>query len=158
MTAKRLVLIVALMSIGTIATARSSAAASSAYEGQKAEPNAQAPAVPQANNPANPNGGLGQPDPAANAALQGRIQQALQNEPTLSASHVSVSVTDSAIELSGTAASTKDKETAERIAQSFDGNRKFTDKLLVTGQAPGVNSSAKSDTSNSSANASNPRQ
>ncbi len=115
--------------------------ASNASEEQKAQPNPQAPAT-QGNNPANRDSTLGPPDPAANAALQGRIQQALQSEPTISASHVSVSVTDSAIELSGTAASTKDKETAERIAQSFDGNRKFTDNLVVTGQALGANSNA----------------
>ena len=144
MNAKRVVLMVTLMTLATAAVAQSVSPVSYADEGQKAEPNAQAPAVPQANNPANPNG---QPDPAADAALQGRIQQALQNEPTLSASHVSVSVTDISIELSGTAASTRDKETAERIAQSFDGNRKFTDKLVVTGQAPVAGNNAGSSNS-----------
>ena len=146
MNLERMVLTIALTAVATIAIAQGvPATASYAADGQKAEPNAQAPAVPQANNPAS----LNPPDPATNAALQGRIQQALQNDSTLSSSHVSVSVTDSAIELSGTAASIKDKETAERIAQSFDGNRKFTDKLTVTGQAPGAN--------NSGAGSSNPQ-
>jgi osmotically-inducible protein OsmY len=102
------------------------------FEGQKAEPNPQIPATPQAN----AGSPLGQPNPAEDAALQGRIQQAFSNDPTLSTSHVSVSVTDSAIELTGTVDSTTSKETAERIAESFDGNRKFTDKLVVTGQNP----------------------
>jgi BON domain len=137
MSLKRVALMIVLTALATAAIAQNPPPASASYadDGRKAEPNSQAPAVPQANNGAN----LNQPDPAANAALQGRIQQALQSEPSLSASHVSVSVTDNAIELSGTAASSKDKETAERIAQSFDGNRKFNDKLTVTGQAPGVN-------------------
>ena len=75
-----------------------------------------------------------QPNSGGDAALQGRIQEALRNEPGLAASHIAVNVTDSAIEISGTVPSGKDKQTAERIAQSFDGNRKFEDKLLVTGQ------------------------
>lgn len=103
---------------------------------QKAEPNPQIPATPQANSSSlmvSSNApGISAAD---DAALQGRIQQALQSEPSLSASHVSVAVTDTEIQLSGTAASGKDKETAERIAASFDGNRRLTDKLAVTGQA-----------------------
>jgi hypothetical protein len=155
-----------LMSLTTVAVAQSSTPSNASYTStpeQKAEPNPQNPATPQANNPPDSNGAgrtLGQPDPAANAALQGRIQEALRNEPTLASSQVSVNVTDTAIELFGTVASTKDKETAERIAESFDGNRKFTDKLVVTGQAPPVNNSGKSNTSNASPNAgsNNPQQ
>jgi len=152
MSLKRAVLTIALMAVATMAEAQSAAAASANYadnEPQKAEPNAQVPATPQANNPPNANGAgstLGQPDPAANAALQGRIQNSLRDEPTLSASHITVNVTDSTIELSGTAASSKDKETAARIAESFDGNRKFVDKLTVTGQAPPGNDPTKPST------------
>jgi osmotically-inducible protein OsmY len=87
------------------------------------------------------------PDPqtvhdAANAAaagdqsssrLQSRIQDALRNEPTLSSSHVTVNVTETTIDLAGTVGSGKDKQTAERIAQSFDGNRQMKDNLVVTG-------------------------
>jgi BON domain len=103
---------------------------------QKAEPNPQIPATPQANSSSAMGSSNAPGIPAADdAALQGRIQQALQSEPSLSASHVSVAVTNTEIQLTGTAASGKDKETAERIAASFDGNRHLTDKLLVTGQA-----------------------
>ncbi len=73
------------------------------------------------------------PDTSSYAALQSRIDDALRNEPTLGASHVVSNVSDSGIELSGTVGSTKDKQTAERIASSFDGNRKLTDNIVVTG-------------------------
>ncbi len=75
------------------------------------------------------------PSPQANdnAGLQSRINDALRNEPTLGASHVVANVTDTGIELTGTVGSTKDKQTAERIASSFDGNRKLTDNISVTG-------------------------
>lgn len=69
----------------------------------------------------------------SSAALQSRIQDALRNEPTLSSSHVTVNVTDNAIDLAGTVGSGKDKLTAERIAESFDGNRQLKDDLVVTG-------------------------
>ena len=73
------------------------------------------------------------PDRGNNAALQSQIDDALRNEPSLGASHVVSKVSDAGIELSGTVGSTKDKLTAERIASSFDGNRKLTDNLAVTG-------------------------
>jgi len=102
---------------------------------QKAEPNPQIPATPQANSP----GAFGSShapgiSTAEDAALQGRIEQALQNDASLSGSHIAVSVTRGEIALSGTVASTKDRETADRITQSFDGNRHFADQLFVTGQ------------------------
>lgn len=73
------------------------------------------------------------PDANNNAGLQSRINDALRNEPTLGASHVTANVSDSGIDLSGTVGSAKDKQTAERIASSFDGNRKITDNIVVTG-------------------------
>ncbi len=71
--------------------------------------------------------------PQSNGALQSRIEDAIRNEPALGNSHIAVSVTDNGIDLSGTVGSTKDKQTAERIAESFDGNRKLNDSLVVTG-------------------------
>ncbi len=73
------------------------------------------------------------PDASGNAGLQSRIDDALRNEPALGASHVVSNVTDTGIELSGTVGSAKDKQTAERIASSFNGNRKLTDNIVVTG-------------------------
>ena len=76
------------------------------------------------------------PPVGSNATLQGQIQQALRNASDLDASRVSVNVTDAAIEISGTVPSGKDKQAVERLARSFDGNRKFTNDLTITGQAP----------------------
>ena len=45
-----------------------------------------------------------------------------------------MNVTDSAIELSGTVSTGKEKQTAERIAQSYAGNRKVVDRITVTGK------------------------
>ena len=110
-----------------------------AQPAQKSEPNQQVPATPPANagsqNSTTPATAM-PPTGESNATLQGQIQQALHNESTLDASHISVNVTDNSIELSGTVPSSEDKKTAQRIAQSFDGNRKFSDSLTVTGQAP----------------------
>jgi len=108
---------------------------------QKAETNKEIPATPQANSG---NRGAGsastaEPRPTDSATVRSHIEQALGKEPSLNDSHIGVSVTDSAIELSGTVASAKDKQTADRIAQSFDGNRRFSDKLMVTGQGSAAN-------------------
>lgn len=75
----------------------------------------------------------GMPGTTPNATLQERINDALRNEPTLGASHVTAAVSDGSIDLSGTVGSTKDKQTAERIASSFDGNRRLHDNVVVTG-------------------------
>jgi len=66
--------------------------------------------------------------------LQTQIQSALKNEPTLSNDTINVAVTDTEIDLSGTVASGKEKQTAKRIAQSYAGNRKLKDHLTVSGK------------------------
>jgi osmotically-inducible protein OsmY len=71
---------------------------------------------------------------AESSSLQTQIDAALKKEPTLSNSNVVVNVTDSAVELSGSVATGKEKQTAKRIAQSFAGNRRVEDKITVTGQ------------------------
>jgi hypothetical protein len=63
------------------------------------------------------------------------IQTAFRNEPTLTSSNVSVNVTDDTIELNGSAPSSKDRDEAKRIAQSFAGNRRVVDNLKVGGGA-----------------------
>ena len=68
------------------------------------------------------------------ATLQGQIQNALQNEPTLRNDNVNVAVTDSTIELSGTVQNGKEKETARRIASSFAGNRRVKDRVTLSGK------------------------
>lgn len=44
-----------------------------------------------------------------------------------------MNVSTESIDLGGTVGSSKDKQTAERIAQSFDGNRRLNDNLMITG-------------------------
>jgi hypothetical protein len=75
----------------------------------------------------------GVPEDQGDGSLQAQIENALRNEPALSNSHVTVQVTAESINLSGTVGSSKDKQTAERIAQSFDGNRKLNNNLAITG-------------------------
>jgi hypothetical protein len=65
------------------------------------------------------------------STLQGQIQNALQNEPTLRNDQINVNVNDSTIELSGTVQSGKEKQTADRIANSFAGNRRVRDRITV---------------------------
>ena len=71
---------------------------------------------------------------ANNTALQARIADAIRNEPPLNDSHIAVNVSDTSIDLTGTVGSIEDKQTAERIAQSFDGNHRLKDELSITGR------------------------
>jgi hypothetical protein len=83
-----------------------------------------------------------QPAASDSATLQTTIQDKLKSEPLLSSSTVNVNVTDSTIELSGTVATGKEKQTAERIAQSYAGNRKVVDRITVTGNGNSSSSSS----------------
>ena len=65
--------------------------------------------------------------------LQQKIEQAIKSDNTLAKANIMVNVTDSNIELSGTATTGKEKQTARRIAQSFAGNHKVVDKITVGG-------------------------
>jgi osmotically-inducible protein OsmY len=80
----------------------------------------------------------------AGADLQSQIQNALKNEPTLSNDNVNVTVSEDSIDLSGSVATGKEKQTAKRIAQSYAGNRKVKDHLTVSGrgQDNGMNPSS----------------
>lgn len=66
--------------------------------------------------------------------LKTQIETALHQEPTLSNDHINVNLTADQIELSGTVANGKGRQTAKRIAESFAGNRKVVDHLTVTGE------------------------
>ena len=67
------------------------------------------------------------------AELQQKIEAALHNEPTLSGSALTVSVTDDEINVSGTVGTGKERTTASRIVQSFGENRKVKEKINVSG-------------------------
>jgi osmotically-inducible protein OsmY len=109
-----------LLAVGSIAVAQNTPSTSSAAPSANSVGTAGTPEPPS-------------PDASNNAGLQSRINDALRNEPTLGASRVSASVSDNGIDLTGTVGSVKDRQTAERIAASFDGNRKLTDNIAVTG-------------------------
>jgi osmotically-inducible protein OsmY len=87
----------------------------------------------------------------AGGDLQSQIQTALKNEPTLSNDSINVAVTDDAIDLTGSVATGKEKQTAKRIVQSYAGNRKVTDHLTVSGKGQD-NMSTPSSTTNPSTN------
>jgi len=123
MKIRGMLLAVVLIATSVFAAAQSTSAPSSAA-GQN--PSANSASVPDTVAPPSP-------DANNNAALQSRINDALRNEPTLGASHVTANVSDSGIDLTGSVGSVKDKQTAERIASSFDGNRKLTNNIAVTG-------------------------
>jgi osmotically-inducible protein OsmY len=75
-------------------------------------------------------------DPAATAdpGLATRIQNALRQDPPLAGDRISVSATDSEVVLTGAAATGREKQSAERIAQSFASNRRLVSRITVSGR------------------------
>jgi osmotically-inducible protein OsmY len=69
--------------------------------------------------------------------LQSQIENAIRRDPGLSGSRLSVHVAGNQVELSGTAPTGKEKETADRLARSFAVDRKVDNKVAVAGQGPG---------------------
>ena len=76
---------------------------------------------------------LPQSDAAPSTDLQGSIQAALQQEPSLKDSSISVQKNDSGIELTGPAPSREEKKIAERIAKANAGGRPVKNHIKVTG-------------------------
>jgi len=74
------------------------------------------------------------PSMTAAAQLQSQIQLAITNEPTLDRSNINVNVTQDEITLSGSVSNGKERQTAERIAQSYAENRRVTDRLTANGK------------------------
>lgn len=83
---------------------------------------------------------------AGNDEIRNDIQTAFRNEPTLTSANVSVSVTDDTVTLNGTVPSGHDRETAERIARSFAGNRRVMDNITVAGGGPLSNTPSQTTT------------
>lgn len=96
---------------------------------QQQKPEGQSPSLPQGSAPA-PSSNV-----ADSASLKGQLDQAYQSEPSLSGSSIQVDVSDTAIQLTGSVPTGKEKTTAKRIAQSYAGNRKVVEKLTVTGKS-----------------------
>ncbi len=76
---------------------------------------------------------------SSDSDLQSEIEKALQNEPSLANDHISANVSADTIQLSGTVATGKERQTALRIAQSYAGNHRVVDRLTVTGRGEGAN-------------------
>ena len=66
--------------------------------------------------------------------LQTQIQNALSKEPTLSGDTVNVTVSGDSIDISGSVATSREKQTATRIVQSYAGNKKVASHLTVSGR------------------------
>ncbi len=85
--------------------------------------------------------------------LQNQIQNALSKEPTLSGDAVNVTVSADAIEMNGSVATAREKQTATRIVQSYAGNKKVVSHLTITGHernaAPNVNDKQTSESQQS---------
>jgi len=78
---------------------------------------------------------LPQSDAAPTNDLEGSIQSALQQDPTLKDSSITVSLKNGGIELSGTTPSGKEKKTAERIAKANANGKPVTNHIKVTGSS-----------------------
>lgn len=70
------------------------------------------------------------------ADVQGNIQSALQKDPSLANSSISVQVNGKYVELSGTVATTDAKNTAERIAKENAGELKVRSTLKLSPRGP----------------------
>src|SRR5579864_3798326 len=64
--------------------------------------------------------------------IQSEIQNALQQQGTLSGTNIQTNVTDTEVELSGTVATPDQKQTAERIAGSYAGSRRVVNHITVS--------------------------
>jgi hypothetical protein len=78
--------------------------------------------------------------------VQGNIQSAIQKDPSLASSNVTVNVTEGkSVDLTGTVPTKDAKDTAERIAKENAGTLKVKNHLKVS--ASGADSTPKTDTS-----------
>jgi osmotically-inducible protein OsmY len=95
--------------------------------------NEQTPSTARNQTESTPAAKLPQSDAAPSTDLQGSIQTALQQEPSLKDASISVRQNDSGIELSGTAPNREEKKTAERIAKANAGGKAVKNHIQVTG-------------------------
>jgi len=65
------------------------------------------------------------------AELESQIQNALGKDPTLIHDSVRVAVSEEAVELTGNVATSRERLTATRIAQSYAGSKKVVSRITV---------------------------
>jgi hypothetical protein len=68
---------------------------------------------------------------AEEAALESQIQNALGKDPTLIHDSVRVAVSEGAVELTGNVATSRERLTATRIAQSYAGSKPVVSRITV---------------------------
>jgi len=91
----------------------------------------------QKQNLTNSANGLGMTPDVDSNTLRSQIDSALKSDPTLGNAQLNVDVNATQITVSGSVPSGKEKQTAVRIAQSYAGNRRVSDKVTLAGkQAP----------------------
>lgn len=70
----------------------------------------------------------------ADSGLQAAIQNALEKDPALTGASVRTTVTENAIELTGSVATSRAKLNAGRLALSYAGNKKLINRITITGR------------------------
>jgi osmotically-inducible protein OsmY len=88
----------------------------------------------QKQNLTNSANGLGMTPDVDSNTLRSQIDSALKSDPTLGNAQLNVDVNATQITLSGSVPSGKEKQTAVRIAQSYAGNRRVSDKVTLAGK------------------------
>ena len=136
-----LIFVLALSLVYACAQTGSSSSGTSQTPTQSQQPTPKDPTTPTSTGTVGSNPSTTPPDQSTSQGantvstgdLQAQIQNALKNEPTLANDNINVSVTDNEIDLSGTVANGKARQTAKRIAQSYAGNRKVKEHLTLSG-------------------------
>lgn len=117
---------------GTSATAGTNASAGS---GSAEAPTRQNPSRPADRSPVGGTGSAqGATAPAASpesAVLGPQINNALNSDPALAKDNLRVEVTDTDIILTGSVGSGREKQTAQRIAESYAANRRVVDRITI---------------------------
>ena len=115
-------------------SSQSSASSQAGTAGQTSDPSSQSSMGAQSQS-----GSMG--SAAADDQLQQQIQTALKNDPSLANDAFVIVITTDAIDLSGDVATGKEKKTAQRITESYAGNRKVKNNISVGGKGAGAKDS-----------------
>jgi osmotically-inducible protein OsmY len=99
--------------------------------------------APQTQQPA----AAGQDKPGATntASIQNEIQSAIQKDPSLAGSNISVQVTDKSVELSGSVQTKDAKDSAEQIAKQHAGSLEVKNRIKVEKSPASPSSNLKPD-------------
>ena len=76
------------------------------------------------------------------ATLKAQLESEYASDPSISAAHITVNVTDTVVELTGSVPNINERTAARRIAQSYAMNRKVVDHLMINASGAPVSGSA----------------